>query len=133
MTAFVDTSVVVRYLTNDPPDLARKAAEILDAGPSLLLTGVVLAETAYVLMRSYGLPRYEVADSLIEFVQKENVSLVGMELGYVLDGLQMCRLPGRVSFSDALIWASARSSGDRPVYSFGRRFPSEGITVIGEG
>ena len=130
MTGLLDTNVLVRYLTGDPPALAAKAAKIIDARPGLLLlTGVVLAETAYVLMRRYRLPREDVADHLISFVQRENVALLGLELEYIVQGLEMCRPSGRVSFPDALIWATARSSRHELVYSFDRRFPSQGITV----
>ncbi len=49
MSGFLDTSILVRYLTGDPNDLAERAAQIIDAEDDLQLTDVVLAETAYVL------------------------------------------------------------------------------------
>lgn len=51
--AFLDTSCVVRYLTGDPPAMAKRAAQILDAAQALVLSELVLVETAYVL-RSAG-------------------------------------------------------------------------------
>ena len=45
MKAFVDTSVLVRYLTGDPPEMLAAAKKVVDETPSLLLTDVVLAET----------------------------------------------------------------------------------------
>lgn len=44
MSGLLDTSVVVRYLTGDPPDLAEKAARIIDWDEDLQVTAVVVAE-----------------------------------------------------------------------------------------
>ena len=86
-------------------------------------------EAAYVLMSVYRVPRAEVVDALIAFVEKENVRLVGMSKTAALQGLELCRPSGRVSVADALIWASARSSATNVVYSFDERFPTDGVEV----
>ena len=44
MTGFLDTSIVIRYLTGDSPDLARHAAQIIDNEAGLLITDVALAD-----------------------------------------------------------------------------------------
>ena len=129
MTAFLDTSVVVRYLTGTPPELAQEAAAVIDQVDGLVITGVALAETAYVLTAVYRVPRQQVVDHLIEFVQKANISTFGLDKDTVLQGLLLCRPSGRVSFADALIWAAARSSTDRVVYSLDERFPADGLEI----
>jgi len=65
MTGFLDTSVVVRYLTGDPPELAEQAAQIVDQENDLQITDVVLAETAYVLTSVYRVRRDIVVDHLV--------------------------------------------------------------------
>ena len=127
--AFLDTSFVARYLTGNPPEAATEAAQVIDRGDALLISGVALAETAYVLTTVYRMPRRNVVDSLIEFVQKTNVSTFGLEKDLVLQGLLMCRPSGRVSFADALIWAAARSAGAGVVYSLDERFPGDGLEI----
>ncbi len=129
MSGFLDTSMVVRYLTRDVPELAEQAANVIDGEEDLWLIGVVLAETDYVLRSVYHLARDYVVDSLMEFVQKENIRIYGVDKSLVLRGLQMCRPSARVSFADALIWATARSAGTEAVYSFDQRFPAEGLEV----
>lgn len=74
MSGFVDASLVVRYLTGDPPDLAEQAAKIIDKEDNLLVTDVVLTETAYVLTSVYQVSRAVAVDHLIAFIQKENIS-----------------------------------------------------------
>ena len=76
----------------------------------------------------YAVPREAVVDSLVTFIQKRNILPYGLNKGKVLEALLLCRASGRVSFADAMVWAAARSS-DRLVYSFDRRFPTEGIDV----
>jgi len=127
VTAFLDTSVVVRYLVGDPAALAARAAEIIDSGEPLQVTDVVLLETAHVLASFYNVPREVVVDHLIAFVQKADVSLFHLDKGLVLQALLMCRPSGRVSFGDAMIWAAARSAGSKVVYSLDERFPSAGL------
>ena len=132
MSGFLDTSVVIRYLTGDSPELADRAASIIESEDGLWITDGVLAEVAYVLMSVHQVSRVLVVDSLVALVQKQNISTYALDKGLVLQALQMCRPSGRVSFADALVWASARSAGAEIVYTFDQRFPSDGLEVRGQ-
>ncbi len=129
MSGFLDTSMVVRYLTGDPPELAEQAAQIIDGVDGLQVTDVVLAETGYVLSSVYMVPRRAVVDHLIAFLQKENISPFALDKSLVLSGLLLCRPSGRVSFADAMVWAAARSAGEEVVYSLDERFPGDGLEI----
>ena len=129
MSAFLDTSVLVRYLTDDIPDLAAQAERIIEHADELYVTPVVLAETAHVLRRLYRVPREAIVDHLLELVQQDNIAVAGLDKGYVMVGLHRCRPSGRISIPDALVWATARSAGVRTIYSFDARFLSEGVDV----
>ncbi|MEW6231625.1 MAG: PIN domain-containing protein [Chloroflexota bacterium] len=129
MSGFPDTSVVVRYLTGDPSELAEQAAKIIDKEDSLLITDVVLTETAYVLTSVYQVPREVAVDHLIAFIQKENISPFGLDKSLVLHALLLSRPSGRVSFADTMVWAAARSARSKAVYSFDERFLREGLEV----
>jgi predicted nucleic-acid-binding protein len=70
MSAFIDTNIVVRHLTGDPPDMAAQATAYLGSASELLLTDLVVAETIYVLESFYKTSRPQVAEavrSLIAF------------------------------------------------------------------
>ena len=129
MTSALDTSFIVRYLMGIPADTARPASEVIDSPEGLAISGIALAETAFVLTTVYQVPRDEAADQLIDLVRKENISLTGLTKDLAIQGLLMCRPSGRGSFADALIWAAARSGGSEVVYSFDGRFPSDGLEV----
>ncbi len=127
--SFVDTNIVVRYLTGDPPEQAVEAARIINGGRGLQIPDVVLTETAYVLGRSYQFSREDIVDRLIDIVQRDNISIYAIDDELVLEGLMMCRPSGRVSIADALIWAAARSANMETIYTFDQRFPDEGIEL----
>lgn len=129
MSGFLDTSMVVRYLTGDPPEMTEQAAQVIDGRDNLQVTDVVLAEAAYVLTSVYQIPREVVVDHLVDLLQKENISPFALDKGLVLQGLLMCRPSGRVFFADAMIWAAARSAGSRIIYSLDERFPEDGIEI----
>ena len=129
MSGFLDTTMVVRYLTGEPPELAEKAARIIDGDQHLLIAPVVLCETAYALTSVYRISRSAVIDQLMAFVQKKNVSPFAVDKALVLEALLVCKSSERVSFADAMVWAAARSSQNRVIYSLSEQFPEEGVEV----
>jgi predicted nucleic-acid-binding protein len=129
MSGVLDTSMLVRYLTGDPLDLAERAAQVIDQEKDLLVNDVVIAETAYVLTSVYKIPREAVVDHLILFVQKSNIQPFALDKDLLLQTLLLCRPSGRASFADALVWAAAQSTEAKVVYSLGDRFPRHGVEV----
>jgi predicted nucleic-acid-binding protein len=124
---FLDTSVVVRYLTDDPPEAAARAAEIIDGAEVVVLSEVVLIESAYVLESVYGVARFDLVDALISLVQRRNIRLLNLSKPLALEALATCRDSRRVSFSDAVLWAEAIDSGAERIFTFDKRFPATGI------
>lgn len=126
---FLDASVLVRYFTAHPPETALRARELIDSDRELLVTETALAETAFVLLRVYKTPREQIVDLLVSLIQRANIAVHQLDKEIVISALLLCRPSGRVSFGDALIWAAARCAGNAVVYSFDRRFPSEGVDL----
>ena len=131
MSGIVDTSVVVRYLTGIPPEMAERSALIIDQEDELQLTDVVLAEAAFVLTSVYDVPREAIVDNLIALIRRDNISMFRLDKDLVCQALLLCRPSGRVSFADALVWAAARSTSDKVVYTFDEQFPADGVRVLG--
>ncbi|MBI2934395.1 MAG: PIN domain-containing protein [Chloroflexi bacterium] len=130
MSSFVDTNVVVRYLIADQPARTKQAARIIDRVADLVVTPTVLAEIAYTLMSFYRIPRDSVVDQIIEIIQKENISIAGInDKRLIVQALMFCRPSGRVSVADAMVWASARAAGAKVIYSFDQRFPCDGLEI----
>jgi predicted nucleic acid-binding protein len=129
MSGLLDTSMVVRYLTGDPHDLSERASQVIDLEEGLQVSNVVLAETAYVLTSVYKIPREAVVDHLILFLQKRNIHPFALRKDDLLQALLLCRPSGRISFADALVWAAARSTEEKVIYSLDERFPRDGVEV----
>jgi predicted nucleic acid-binding protein len=124
----VETSVLIRYLTGDPPDQAERARRLIDED-QVLVPVIALSETAYSLGHHYGLSRADTVDLLVSLLDRVNVELLDLPTELAREGLLLCRPSNRVSFSDALIWASARARPRGPLYTFDQRFPSGGLEV----
>ncbi|MBA2432927.1 MAG: PIN domain-containing protein [Chthoniobacterales bacterium] len=73
----LDTSVVMRLLTGDPPEQAEVAAAFLTraraAGDRLLVADIVIAEAYFALHTKYKVPKAEALLRLREFVESGEV------------------------------------------------------------
>ena len=127
MSDLIDTSLIVRYLTGDPPHLADLSARLIDGEADLTITDVVLVESAYVLRSVYGVPREKIVDQLVALLRKANIGTFPMRKEQMIEALHLCRPSGRVSLGDAMIWAVARFTG-RATFTLDERFPGAGIT-----
>lgn len=117
MTAFVDTTVLVRHLTGDPPAQARRATRFLQQADELLLTDLIFAEVAYVLESFYELGRSQVARTLR--------AILAFPAVRVLDGELLHRAVevyevDRLDFADACLVAGAERTGIGVIASFDR-------------
>src|SRR5438445_8935489 len=98
MPFFLDTSVLVRYLTADPYDMAQRAAQLIESEAELSVTETALNETAHTLRHFYGLTREETVDVLVSLLQRSNITFHSLDKGIVITALFLCRPSGRVSF-----------------------------------
>jgi predicted nucleic acid-binding protein len=64
LTAFTDTTVIVCHLTDDPPEMAARAAAAHTGAGDLLLADLVVAEIIYVLESFCEVERVRVAQLL---------------------------------------------------------------------
>ncbi len=76
MTALIDTNVLVRHLTGDPPEMAVRATAYLRTARELLLTDLVVAETVYVLESFYQAPRGQVAEAMRSLIAFDSIVCV---------------------------------------------------------
>jgi predicted nucleic-acid-binding protein len=107
VSAFVDTNVLIRHLTGDPPGQAAQATRLLSQAGQLLLPDLIVTEVVYVLESFYEVPRPRVAElvrAIIAFpaieVADEPVLLRALEVYEV----------HRLDFADAYLVAEAEIS-----------------------
>ena len=117
MTAFVDTNVLIRHLTGEPPQQARQATRYLEEADQLLLPDLILAEVAYVLESFYEVARLQVAEALRAILSFRAIRVVDSALLYRTVELYEVH---RLDFADAYLVASAERTGVGVVASFDR-------------
>ena len=117
MTAFLDTNVLVRHLTGDPPEPAARATAYLSRAEALLLPDLILAEAAYVLESFYEAPRAQVAEALRAALAFPAIRVVDAEL--LLRAVEVYDTH-RLDFADAFLVACAERTGVGEVASFDR-------------
>jgi predicted nucleic acid-binding protein len=117
LTAFVDTNVLVRHLTGDPPDLAERATAYLRTERELLLTDLVAAETVYVLESFYAAPRDQVGEAVRSLVAFD--SIVCVDPALLLRAVEVYETD-RIDFAEAYLVACAETTGVGQVASFDR-------------
>ena len=117
MTCFVDTNVLVRHLTWDPPASGAAATEFLVDQSQLLVADLIIAETVYVLESYYETPREQIAESLRSLLGFESVVCVDPPL--MLRAIEIFEID-RVDFAEAYLVACAESTGVNCVASFDR-------------
>lgn len=117
MSAFVDTNVLVRHLTGDPPEMAMRATRFLASERDLLLADLVAAETVYVLESFYEAPREQVAEAIRSLIAFQSVVCVDRAL--LLRAVEIYEVD-RIDFAEAYLVACAESTGVGRVASFDR-------------
>lgn len=117
MTAFVDTNVLVRHLTGDPPTQAARATRYLERADAPLLADLVLAEVAYVLESYYEASRAQVAETLRAILAFRSIRVVDEAL--LQRAIEVYEVH-RLDFADAYLVASAERTGVGIVASFDR-------------
>ena len=119
MQAVIDTNVLVRHLTNDPPDQAARATQMLRDADELVLTDVTLAEVVYVLESYYRASREQIAGSIRSILAFEPIRTIDDRLLLRTTELYE-RL--RMDFADAYVAAWAEATQLLAVASFDRDF-----------
>lgn len=118
----LDANILVRYVTQDDPAQSAKATQILErhltAGNPGWLSVVALAETVWVLDRSYHKTGHEIAVFVERLLQTD--TLVVENEAEVFSAMAALR-DGRGSFADALIAALGVRAGCKYTLTFDRR------------
>lgn len=117
MSAFIDTNILVRHLTGDPPDMAQRASRYLASERDLLLVDLVVAETVYVLESFYEAPRGQVAEAIRSLIAFD--SIVCVDPALLLRAVEVYETD-RLDFAEAYLVACAETTEVGRVASFDR-------------
>jgi predicted nucleic-acid-binding protein len=115
VSGFVDTNVLIRHLTGDPPAVSKRATAFLRKASELYLTDLVVAETIYLLESYYELPREQIATTIRSLLAFDSISVVARDV--LLRAVEVYQID-RLDFAEAYLLACAESTGIGRVISF---------------
>ncbi|HEY5998157.1 MAG TPA: type II toxin-antitoxin system VapC family toxin [bacterium] len=123
--AFLDTNILIRYLTNDDPAKAERVSRLLEeaaAGRLVLVTAeIVVAEMVWVLESSYGLGTAEIAPLVRGILATPGLEVVNGDLvTRALELYEGCN----VDFVDGYIAALMEKRRIGDLYSFDKKHAS---------
>ena len=114
----LDTNLLVRLLTNDDPQQARRVAELIDASSACFVPITVVLELEWVLRGAYQLPREAILHAMRRLIAIRQLHLEQEE--QVLQALDA--YAQGLDFADAL--HRLRSEGCSALVSLDRAFVS---------
>ncbi len=118
MRALLDTNILIRHLTGDPPAQAKRATAYLGAGHELILPDLVLAEMVYVLESFYEVLRTDIARMARALLALPSIAVSDHDL--LLRAVEIYEVL-RLDFAEAYLAALAELSGVNRVASFDRQ------------
>ncbi|MGY1948334.1 PIN domain-containing protein [Nocardia asiatica] len=115
MTVFLDTNILVRHFTQDPPEMGKRATAFLAESETLHLPDLILAEMVYVLQSVYRVARPQVAALSRALIGSRNV--VTDDPALLIRTIDVYE-HHRLSFADAYSVALAEADPGSSVASF---------------
>ncbi|TSA86722.1 type II toxin-antitoxin system VapC family toxin [Deinococcus detaillensis] len=126
----LDANIVLRYLTNEPPEMAGRSRALLERAERgelrLILTPLVLAECVWVLKSFYKLPLVRISGALQQVLELGSVTT---QQRPVISAALISMAQHNVDFADAYLAELARAEG-LSVASFDQDFSKLSVTLV---
>lgn len=130
---YVDTSVVVRYLTGDDPARTAAAAAIIETRAPRAVSVVSVLEAAHVLRTRYAYERASIASALMHLVSRRNIVIPEFAKDHVLHWLNAWGNGTVGSAGDALIAVSMSATDAEAIVTFDTGFPRGSWKIFADG
>jgi len=132
MARFLDTNILIRYLTGDDPVKAGLALALLDrvadGAEQVVTTPLVIFETIFLLQRTYKIAKADIREKIAAILTLQGVRLA--ERALCLAALDYY-VEQNISYADAYNAAWMQDEGIAEVYSWDREFDRvAGLTRI---
>ena len=128
----IDANVILRYLTNDIPDQAKQAEELLkrvEAGiEDVFLPDIILADIIWILDRYYKQTREDIREWITTILSLQGLTFSDKDMA--LNALDIY-VDNKIDWSDAFTASQMLQRGITEIYSFDKHFNRiEGIAKI---
>ncbi|MFZ1361282.1 MAG: PIN domain-containing protein [Candidatus Saccharimonadales bacterium] len=119
----LDTSAIIRLLTNDIPAKRQQVAALIEATQgALVVPDVAIMETVFVLGRIYQFTRQEIARSVQAVMSIEQVECSQLLID---DALALFVDAPALSFEDCYLAAAAKHHDAAPFYTFDKKLAKQ--------
>ncbi len=131
-TCFLDTNILLRFLTRDDEGKAQQALDLLlriERGEEKVITSpLVIFETIYTLQRLYKVPRQLIRDQILSIISLRSLHLPDKNLYHRAFDLYVTK---NISFADAYNAVYMQAEEVSHIYSWDRDFDKiDGITRL---
>lgn len=120
---FLDTSIFIRFLTDDVPEKADACEEILkkavEKQETLFTTDLVIAEIVWVLESFYELPKNEIQDKVEKILNTPNLICLHKDL--ILSALILYS-EKNIDYIDAYNALILKENGIEELYSYDKHY-----------
>ncbi|MFH1856646.1 MAG: type II toxin-antitoxin system VapC family toxin [Candidatus Omnitrophota bacterium] len=120
---FLDTNVILRYLTCDDPEKAKKCGKLfkkaVDNKETLCISTMVVAEIVWTLEKAYKLSRSEIADCVQKILNTPNFHVDEKDI--LLVAITLYELK-KIDFIDAYHVVFMKNKGIEFIYSYDSHF-----------
>jgi len=132
-TLFLDTNVLLRLFLSDHAEHSPRTLAFLARAARgemrLAISDTVVFETAYILEKQHGLERADIAESIIQLIEKTGVQFLGVTRPR--DMFDLYLKYRRLSIADCYHASIALNLGSGTIVSFDRGFDRiDGLTRI---
>jgi predicted nucleic acid-binding protein len=129
---FLDTNILLRFLTRDDERKARCALELLtrvERGEEKVITSpLVIFETVYTLQSFYKVPRQTIKEQVLAIISMRSLHLPDKNIFYQAFNFYVAK---NISFADAYNAAYMLAEGISNIYSWDKDFDKiEGIARL---
>lgn len=128
-TVFCDTSVLIRYFSEDDIPRAVAAAELIESDASLVISTGVILETIHVLRTEHRIADPALAEALVRFLSRTNVSVTDADKAGILSAIFWTQHVSARRIPDAILSAAAHQAGADVIATFDEKMTSPTVPV----
>lgn len=128
----IDANIILRYLTNDVPDQAKQAEELLkrveEGKEDIFLPDIILADIIWILEGYYKQPREDIREWITAILSMQGLTFSDKDIA--LNALDIY-MDKRIDWSDAFTASQMLQREITEIYSFDKLFDRiDGIARI---
>jgi predicted nucleic-acid-binding protein len=128
-TVFCDTSVLIRYFAEDDAPRALASAALIDGPSALVVSTAVILEAAHVLRTEYRFANPVLAELLIGFLARANVSVIDTDKAGLIAAIAWTQASSARRIADAIVAKAAELAGVDYIATFDEKMSSPRVPV----